>query len=188
VVQAFLNSYYDLTPGRHGAEVLASPAALGRWLSDEGLISGAIRLRDEDLDRTLALRAALRDLLAANPNGGGEAANANGDSEVATVFDRLNHIAGGAGVEVRLQASGPRFVGHDESSIAGTIGVLLAIVATAMIDGSWGRMKLCPGRDCGWAFYDHSRNQGGRWCSMSVCGGREKARAHYRRRRGDDEG
>ena len=53
----------------------------------------------------------------------------------------------------------------------------------AISDGSWSRLKVCPGDDCGWAFYDESRNRAGRWCSMSVCGGREKARAHYRRQR-----
>jgi len=54
-----------------------------------------------------------------------------------------------------------------------------------MRDGRWERLKICPGRDCGWAFYDHSRNGSGRWCSMTICGGREKARTHYRRNRGD---
>jgi predicted RNA-binding Zn ribbon-like protein len=43
-------------------------------------------------------------------------------------------------------------------------------------------LKACPGRHCGWAFYDHSRNQSARWCSMQICGDREKARAYYRRR------
>jgi predicted RNA-binding Zn ribbon-like protein len=51
-----------------------------------------------------------------------------------------------------------------------------------MIDGSWLRFKACPGRGCGWAFYDHSRNQSARWCSMKVCGDREKARAYYQRK------
>jgi predicted RNA-binding Zn ribbon-like protein len=64
--------------------------------------------------------------------------------------------------------------------------VLLAITATAMLDGTWQRLKACPGHECGWAFYDHSRNQTSRWCSMAVCGGRAKARAHYHRRRDED--
>ncbi len=68
--------------------------------------------------------------------------------------------------------------------VDGAIGLLLAITARTMLDGSWSRLKVCPGDHCGWAFYDHSRNQTGRWCSMSVCGGRAKARAHYRRVRG----
>jgi predicted RNA-binding Zn ribbon-like protein len=65
--------------------------------------------------------------------------------------------------------------------VAGALGVLLAITAVAMADGTWSRLKVCPGEHCGWAFYDGSRNRSGRWCSMAVCGGRSKARAHYRR-------
>ena len=38
------------------------------------------------------------------------------------------------------------------------LSVLLASAAEAMIDGSWERLKACPGRDCGWVFYDQSRN------------------------------
>jgi predicted RNA-binding Zn ribbon-like protein len=55
-----------------------------------------------------------------------------------------------------------------------------------MLDGTWARLKACPGRDCGWVFYDHSRNQSARWCSMKVCGDREKARAYYQRRTASD--
>jgi predicted RNA-binding Zn ribbon-like protein len=179
LVQAFANTFYDLTPGRHGADVLSSPGALASWLAERGLLSAAARLEDHDLERALGLRNALRELLHAG---------ANGDSEPAAALERVDRIARGACVEVRLDLSGPRFVSPDETSIGGAIGVLIAIVATAMIDGTWWRMKLCPGRHCGWAFYDHSRNQAGRWCSMSICGGREKARAHYRRRRGHEEG
>jgi predicted RNA-binding Zn ribbon-like protein len=179
LVQAFANTFYDLTPGRHGADVLSSPTALARWLGERGLISLAARLEAPDLERALALRGALRGLLHAG---------ADGDSEPPEALQRLDQLARGACVEVRLDRSGPRFISPDESSMGGAIGVLMAIVATAMIDGTWWRMKICPGRDCGWAFYDHSRNQAGRWCSMSICGGREKARAHYRRRRGHAEG
>lgn len=179
LVQGFANTFYDLTPSRHGADVLASPAALAGWLSEHGLLAPAARLHSDDLERALAVREALRDLLRAG---------ADGEPASPATRARVDQAARGACVEVRLGASGPRFVSPDETSIDGAIGVLTAIVATAMIDGTWWRLKLCPGRHCGWAFYDHSRNQAGRWCSMSVCGGREKARAHYRRRRGQGEG
>lgn len=179
VVQAFLNTYFDLTPGRHGGDVLSSPAALTRWLAEHGLVSAGARPLGEDLERALALRASLRELLRISTNG---------DPPPASELERLNQLAQGAAVELRLEPSGPRFTTPDEASVTGAIGVLLATVATAMIDGTWSRLKICPGRDCGWAFYDHSRNQGGRWCSMSICGGREKARAHYRRRRGAGRG
>jgi predicted RNA-binding Zn ribbon-like protein len=62
---------------------------------------------------------------------------------------------------------------------AGALGLVLALVATAMLDGTWERMKAC--RECRWVFYDHSRNAAGSWCSMAVCGGRVKQRAYYRR-------
>ncbi len=179
LVQAFANTFYDLTPGRHGADVLSSPAALAAWLSHHGLVAPAARLDQHDLERALTLRDALRGLLRAGMHG---------DPDRHAARTRVDRLARGACVEVRLDPSAPRFVSPDETSIDGAIGVLIATVATAMIDGTWWRMKLCPGRHCGWAFYDHSRNQAGRWCSMSVCGGREKARAQYRRRRGEGEG
>jgi predicted RNA-binding Zn ribbon-like protein len=90
-------------------------------------------------------------------------------------------------VEVRLDPEGPRFA-PTGAGVDRALGMLLAITATAMLDGTWQRLKACPGHDCGWAFYDHSRNQTGRWCSMAVCGGRAKARAHYHRRREEDRG
>jgi len=45
------------------------------------------------------------------------------------------------------------------------------------------RIKLCAGEDCGWLFYDASRNLTRRWCSMADCGNLAKARRHYARRR-----
>lgn len=44
-----------------------------------------------------------------------------------------------------------------------------------------GRVKLCPGRHCGWLFLDETRGGRRRWCSMATCGNREKARRSYGR-------
>jgi predicted RNA-binding Zn ribbon-like protein len=165
-VQAFLNSFYDLEL-EHGAELLSDPASLESWLRRRGLIDGSGALRPVDLTRALVVRERLRDL-------------AHGTA----ALEQLNEAATGATVEVRFSAAGPRFTASPGAGIDGALGRLLAIAATAMIDGSWDRLKVCPGEHCGWAFYDHSRNQTGRWCSMAVCGGRAKARAHYHRQRG----
>ncbi|MFL5860186.1 MAG: CGNR zinc finger domain-containing protein [Solirubrobacteraceae bacterium] len=175
LVQAFINSHYDLEVD-HGAELLATPAGLSRWLSDHGLAPARMPLHAADLTRALAVREGLRELARHN-NGRPTPAAAP-----ALSLEGLNQAAAGAGVEIRLGIQGPRFVsaGH---GLDRALGVLLAITATTMLDGTWRRLKVCPGHHCGWAFYDHSRNQTGRWCSMSVCGGRSKARAHYRRRR-----
>jgi predicted RNA-binding Zn ribbon-like protein len=59
-------------------------------------------------------------------------------------------------------------------------------VARSAVDllttGDLGRLRQCPGAgDCGWLFYDTSRNRSRRWCSMESCGNRAKGRRHYRR-------
>lgn len=46
------------------------------------------------------------------------------------------------------------------------------------------RVKECPGADdCGWLFYDTSKNGSRRWCSMEGCGSRVKMRQQYARQR-----
>jgi predicted RNA-binding Zn ribbon-like protein len=166
LVQAFVNSHYDLEY-EHGAELLASPTALVAWLQRAGLLSGDPAADDLDVQRALAVREGLRAL-------------ARGNAGWPSRLDRAMH---GAAVEVRATSVGElQFVAAPGSGVAGALGVLLAIATVAVADGSWSRLKICPGHDCGWAFYDGSRNRSGRWCSMSVCGGRAKARSHYRRR------
>jgi predicted RNA-binding Zn ribbon-like protein len=170
VVQAFINTHFDLDQN-WGADVLSSPGALADWLQRHELANGAAD--HEDLRRAISVREHLRELAAHNGNG----------SRPAERLDALNDVASGAPSEVRFTARGPRFLPGRDGGIPAALGALLAMTAASMIDGSWWRLKICPGDHCGWAFYDHSRNQTGRWCSMSVCGGRAKARAHYRRNR-----
>lgn len=52
------------------------------------------------------------------------------------------------------------------------------------IQGRLGRVKLCGGEDCRWAFYDASRNGSRQWCSMEVCGNRQKARTYRSKQSG----
>jgi predicted RNA-binding Zn ribbon-like protein len=167
-----MNSYYDLEV-EHGAELLTTPAALGTWLSSHRLITRTTTADRRDLKRALAARAGLRALAAAG-------ADRRASAEA---LQSLNDPAHGAALEVRFGEQRPHFIPAPGTGATGAIGTLLAIAAQAMLDGTWARLKLCPGPECGWTFYDYSRNQAGKWCSMSVCGGREKARAHYRRSR-----
>jgi predicted RNA-binding Zn ribbon-like protein len=178
LVQSFINSHYDLEV-QHGADLFATPAALTGWLARRKLIVASEAepsLTGDDLYRALGVREGLRSLARAN----GEP----GRSGVAGALADLNDAARGAAIEVRFASCGPWFVPSGGVGLNRALGIVLAITARAMIDGSWARLKVCPGGHCGWAFYDHSRNQSGRWCSMAVCGGRAKARAYYRRRGG----
>jgi predicted RNA-binding Zn ribbon-like protein len=169
LVQAFINTHYDLDY-EHGAELLASPAALSGWLARAGLAPEQEPADSSDLERALIVREGLRELARGGP----------GTPRAAARLDRATR---GAPVEVRFGEGDPRFVPAPGSGVSGAIGVLAAVTARSLADGSWSRLKICPGDHCGWAFYDHSRNRSGRWCAMSVCGGRAKARSHYRRLR-----
>jgi predicted RNA-binding Zn ribbon-like protein len=170
LVQAFVNTHFDLASG--GGEVLASPESLRAWLGARGMLERAGRVDGRDLDRVLAVREGLRAL-----------AFANNDQELDDgAVDAMRQASVGATTEIRVEPRGVHFVMTGAGDVDAAIGALLAIVARAMIDGSWQRLKACPGRHCGWAFYDRSRNQSARWCAMKVCGDREKARAYYERR------
>jgi predicted RNA-binding Zn ribbon-like protein len=170
LVQAFVNTHFDLAAG--GGEMLARPEALRAWLGARGLLEHGTRVDGRSLDRVLAVREGLRAL-----------AFANNDQELHDgAVDAMREASRGATTEIRVELGGARFVIASPGDLDAAIGALLAIVARAMIDGSWQRLKACPGRHCGWAFYDRSRNQSARWCAMKVCGDREKARAYYERR------
>ena len=168
LVQAFLNTHFDLGDS-WGSELLHSPGSLRAWLASHGLLTAFAPVDESELDRALQLRRALRRLIE-RP---GEARALAG----------LNAVATRAPATVAFTASGPRFSSGEDAAPSSALGPLAMIAAVSMLDGTWGRLKLCPGEHCGWAFYDQSRNRSGRWCSMSVCGARTKARAHYARTR-----
>ena len=60
---------------------------------------------------------------------------------------------------------------------------LVAISAVSILGDprERGRIKTCPGIDCGWMFIDETKNRRRKWCLMETCGNRAKAARHYRR-------
>lgn len=47
--------------------------------------------------------------------------------------------------------------------------------------GKIARIKECP--NCGWLFFDNTKNGKRRWCSMETCGSRIKAKEWYKRQK-----
>lgn len=174
LLQAYLNSHFDLVE-HWGADLLASPAGLRDWLAYRGLIGRSERLSEADVDRALTIREALRQLIASQS---GDAPALSRRAQI-----RMNSAIAGSSVELRFTSDGPSLDPTGTEPVDRALGVLLSLAFSAMLDGSWARLKSCPGRHCGWVFYDRSRNNSGRWCSMTVCGGREKSRTHYHRQR-----
>lgn len=131
------------------------------WLDDWFAEHGPV----EEPERARPLREAFRALALAN----------NGLPVDPTAVQTLNETAArlspcvGEDGQVRLDDGGD------------PLGRLVAIALTAMLDGSWGRLKAC--RNCRWSFYDGSPNRSATWCSMQLCGNRSKLKTYRSRRR-----
>jgi predicted RNA-binding Zn ribbon-like protein len=170
LVQRFVNSV-DLESGE---DELDSPDALRRWLSERGLMDPSERLGDADLARALDVREGLRAVLVAN----------NGLPVDEKKVERLDRAVSGAGVRLRFRPREDPELVPAGRGVDRAIARLMAIVAAAVENGRWERLKACSREECEWAFYDNSKNRSGRWCKMEVCGNIVKARAFRQRRRG----
>jgi predicted RNA-binding Zn ribbon-like protein len=173
LVQDFVNT----VDREHGPDLFDDPAGLREWLDRRDLAPGAATGR-ADAAAAREVREALRALLLVN----------NGEPETPGARETLD----AAGRRARLEASfraapgagaAPAALVPAAEGIDGALGAIVAAALTAMLDGTWTRLKACPRDVCGWAFYDRSTNASATWCSMRVCGGRVKAGAYYRRRR-----
>ena len=161
LIQAFVNT----VDREHGPDLLDDAAGWRAWCERRGFDATS---RDAARDVREALRALLwRNSVDVVPE-------IQGQRRRTSVLDAAAEAA-----ELR-----PRFgPARLEPRPRDPLGAVLAATFAAMADGSWARLKACPGERCGWAFYDRSVNASAMWCSMRVCGGRAKARAYYQRQR-----
>jgi predicted RNA-binding Zn ribbon-like protein len=163
-VRAFVNTL-DV---EDSVDSLATPADLTVWLLGSALVGPGVRATDADLARALSLREALRSALAANHD----------DSPVpAAAVATLGEMVERGDLALSMTADGAWIARPRTTGVDGGLGALLVIVANAMTDGSWRRLKVCANDACQWAFYDSSRARSGKWCSMQVCGNRAKQQA-----------
>jgi predicted RNA-binding Zn ribbon-like protein len=169
LVQRFVNSV-DI---EDGDDELTSPEALRDWLVERDLMKADEDVGPADLRRALDAREGLRALMLAN----------NGMPLDADKVEHLDRVASRATVRVSFVPGEAPALVADERGVDGALARLMAIVAGAVEDGSWQRLKACRHDTCFWAFYDRSKNRSGKWCLMEVCGNVEKARAFRERRR-----
>jgi predicted RNA-binding Zn ribbon-like protein len=169
LVQRFVNSV-DLESGE---DELTSPEMLRDWLAERGLMDAGDRATTADLKRAVDVREGLRALLLQN----------SGMPHDPERVERLDTAVARAGLRVRFRAGAEPALEPDRGGVDGALGRLMAIVAGAVEDGAWTRLKACHRDPCFWAFYDRSKNRSGRWCKMEACGNIEKARAFRERHR-----
>jgi predicted RNA-binding Zn ribbon-like protein len=168
IVRKFINTK-DV---ESGSDDLAGPQDLAAWMVDSGLEEKVDAVSTDELHLVVEVRESLRDLAAAN----------HGLPLEPGSLETLNYAAGVVGLNLRFSPEGAG-VEPSATGVLRGLGRLLSIVADAMNDRTWSRLKVCMNQECSWAFYDHARNRSAKWCDMSVCGNRMKARA-FRARRG----
>jgi len=170
LIRDFVNTRH-IDFGEVVEERFATPAGLGAWLEERGLLRPGERVGAADVDRADELREAIRTLLLGHNEVEVETAPASAvldktaeRGRIALRFDdcRAELVAGAPGV-------------------AGALGRVVIAVQESMADGSFFRLKACRAADCQWAFEDETKNGSRAWCSMRSCGNREKARAYRRR-------
>lgn len=157
-------------------ELLSSPDELVAWLAENELLERGGGATAADVRRAIALREALRAHLLSH----------HGEPLAEGAAETLDAASRRARLTVRFTGADETDVEPEATGVDGALGRLLAIIARAIADGTWQRLKACPADTCRWAFYDASRNRSAVWCDMRVCGNRAKVRGFRERSRDGD--
>ena len=152
---------------------LATPEAATQWLQDHALLRPEDAVDESGLKQLTDFRELLRMLAVANAHGESGADALEQLTALAKDVPLVVAYDWDSAVELRPAGAGA----HE------AIGRLLVSLYDSMRDGSWKRLKRCPGLGCPFTFYDSSRNRTSVWCSMSVCGNRAKVRNYQQRSR-----
>lgn len=168
-LRSFVNT---AEPDAHTDEV-DTPDRLYDWLVERSLLAVDATIDEKAHREALEFREAIRAL-----------ALANGARELdPSAIVTLNRIAAGAELSVVLDSDGRAELHGVGRGLDQTLGQLLSILYTAMVDGSFLRLKGCADDTCKWLFYDRSKNRSKKWCEMEACGNVNNARAYRQRNR-----
>jgi predicted RNA-binding Zn ribbon-like protein len=169
LLQRFINSYnHDFPPEW---DRIGTAERAHAWLRQKRLVAPDDRISDAAAARLRELREAMRALALAN----------HGGPSGAAATDVIRRVAGTAALSVAIDDAGRTALQPARRGVDGAVATLLGILHEAQLNGQWSRMKGC--RQCGYAFFDRSKNRSAAWCAMSICGNRTKNRAYYRRHR-----
>jgi predicted RNA-binding Zn ribbon-like protein len=168
LLQRFLNTWNHELPSDW--DRLGTPAKARAWLRARDLVSASTRVTASDAAHLRELREALRSLVIAN----------HATSPSPTAVAALRRTSRSADLRVELDDSGRTRLEPTRGGVEAAGATMLGIVHEAHLLGTWPRLKGC--RQCGYAFFDRSKNHSASWCAMSICGNRTKNRTYRRRR------
>lgn len=169
LLQRFINSWNHDPEFPVDRDRLGTPQSARMWLRQKQLITGKAKVSAADAARLRGVREAFRSLVIANLTG----------LQEATSIELLRTASLPATLIVTIDDDGRTRLQAHRADVDGAIATLFGVLHEAQLTGDWQRLKGC--RQCGYAFFDLSKNRSATWCSMSICGNRRKNRAYYRR-------
>lgn len=184
----FVNTV-DWRAQEHPHEWLTSYADLVTWSQHVGIMTEftAHHLRQRaarhpaiasaTLERAITLRETIFRIFSAVADGHSPEA-----TDVATLNDALSETLSRLRLTMTADGFGWQWAGSGDS-LEQMLWPVTRSAAELLTTGELSRVRMCGGEDCGWLFFDTSRNQSRRWCSMEDCGNRAKARRYHQRHR-----
>ena len=153
-------------------ECLCTPADLGAWLVQAGLVVETAEVDQATLGRARSLREAIDAAVSAAIEG-----TATPISAVRMIDSWL--VAAATPFELRVDDGtatlAPRAPGDP---VRAAIAQIALDAATMLGTAERSRLRVCASDTCSARFFDRSPGANRRWCSMGACGNREKVRRH----------
>jgi predicted RNA-binding Zn ribbon-like protein len=160
-----LRRYRD-RDGRHSpSDALGTRSQATDWLRAHGLWSSKQPLNEQHYQHALALRAALRDVVAIDP--------ALRDEDIGALR-RLEAAAARFPLTLGLRASPPMLELRPLQGVGKVVAQLFRLFELGDLD----RLKMCASDDCHWIFFDRTKPANRRWCSSDLCGNRAKVKRY----------
>lgn len=168
-------------------KLLTTAAELREWLMVEGF--RARRASRAELASVRELRACLHVLVVANAHRSTD----DGALRSLTLLAEERPVRftfASSAISSATSSATPSVMSRSSANLApscrgvdAVIATILSIVASAMAEATWPRLKACG--HCGWVVYDRTKNQSVSWCAEEACGSRSRARSYRARHRSE---
>ncbi|MEV5774704.1 CGNR zinc finger domain-containing protein [Streptomyces antimycoticus] len=151
-------------------EMFVSPDRLGAWYLESGIVDTVSASQHADVERAVALREAIYELVTARVAGDPY------DSEALAV---VNDTARKPAAAPQLTASGRRTDAASQEALS-----TVARHAVELLSGpDVPLLKECGNPECTRVYIERSRGGRRQWCAMDPCGNKLKAAAYRARKR-----
>jgi predicted RNA-binding Zn ribbon-like protein len=154
LLQRFVNTWNHEFP--QDWDRLGTPEKARAWLIRTQLIAPDSAVFAAQAARLRRLREAIRELVLSN----------HGDPPPREAAAVIAREAVGAWLRIDVDPAGTTSMRPRSHGVEGAIALLLGILHEAELTHAWPRLKAC--RQCGYAFFDRSKNRSATWCDVDL--------------------